>query len=227
MSPAVLLPCRALQRVPPQGCPHLCCFPPKYYVMSLCSPRMSPSMLLPSKAPLCVPGASPGPHLLASRHRASLGRGTQTPPPQLPAPFWAWAKTKGDGEAAEWRQNWGAVGSPGAFWHGDASPPWQDHSKRGPPGGFTPGRGFASRRLGWQGPRAAEARGGCCGVLGQPPACATRVPTPARGSSGPPGQGPPGQGPAGCISAFLFLILLFSYRSTYLRMTVIEAFIKG
>lgn len=70
--------------------------------------------------------------------------------------------------------------------------------------------------------------GGCCRVLGQHPRVSPMSPCQPRGPLAPVGRDPLArQGPAGCISAFLFLILLFSYRSTYLRMTVIEAFIKG
>lgn len=116
---------------------------------------------------------------------------------------------KGDGEAAEQRQN------------------HEQWDCWGPLGGFTPGRGVCTqvawlrRAVSGQGSKWILQGAGVASGMCHPCSCATG------GSLDPPRQGPLGQGPTGSISTFLFLILLFSYRSTYLRMMVIGAFIKG
>lgn len=76
---------------------------------------------------------------------------------------------------------------------------------------------------GWRGLCPARVWGRGCRVPGQHPACAPRVPVPA---GAPVGRAPPGRALQGILSAFLFLILLFSYGSSSPGMTVLEAFIN-
>lgn len=93
------------------------------------------------------------------------------------------------------------------------------------PEGVTPGRGGCTPRALLTGAVLGVGAAGCWGsvLVCHPCPCASqRVPWPPRA-----GTPLPWQGPAGWISAFLFLILLFSYTSTSLCMTVREAFIQG
>ncbi|XP_027560729.1 SH3 domain-containing protein C23A1.17-like [Neopelma chrysocephalum] len=180
----------------PSGCPHPCSHPAGHCVVSLCPPRMSPAVLLPDKAPLCVPRGS-----LA--HTSQCPRGAGSQPLQLLLP-----PGSREGQKGLVRQNWEQ---------------W-DHWE-------LTGRGLC--------PVPARATQAGVPQVGSPLVGAV----PSRGSGWvtrhvppvslcqpgvPRGQGLPGQGPAGYISAFLFLISLFSYRSpSSLGMTVLEAFVNG
>lgn len=258
MSPSMLLPSKALLCVPifphdvpigvaalqstavyrsPQAVP-LCCFPAEYYVVCLCPPQEVPipvaallsTVVSLQDLPICVaswksttvcPWGKPWP---ASPQAAAAGHPWGDGPEHSPL---GTGKDERGWQSCRVETELAAVGSLGARWHGDTSPPQQGHPSWGSLCGFIPGQGICIQAAWLMGAAPGRGSGWVLQGAGAASGMCHSVPMPAGGSLGPHGQGPHGQDPTGCISAFLFLILLFSYRSTYLRMMVIEAFIKG
>lgn len=163
MSPLVLLPCRALQCIVPPRL-SLCVAFLQSTMLCACVPQEVPipvaallsTVVSLQDVPICVaswksitvyPWSEPWPappQAVAAGH--PWGDGPEHP--QLPAPLWVQGKTKGDGKAAGWRQNW-------QLWDrweltGTGTHPLPSRATRVgvPCVGSSLGNGFASRQLG-------------------------------------------------------------------------------